>query len=116
MDVTFLVAELAALTAAFVAALYTLAGKAPPPFVELFTKSGPLLFVTMWLQKDARRTRVGAVPDLGLFVLFGWPVVIPCYAFKTRGRAGWRLTLGLFILASAGSTSAFLVAYLTGRL
>jgi hypothetical protein len=37
----------------------------------------------------------GAVQDWGYFLLLAWPVVIPWYAFKTRGRSGWRLTAGL---------------------
>jgi hypothetical protein len=62
----------------------------------------------MWLQQDARRTGVGSVQDWGYFLLLAWPVVVPWYAFKTRGRAGWRLTLELFGL--------ILAAYLTGTL
>jgi GNAT superfamily N-acetyltransferase len=59
------------------------------------------LAVVFWLQKDARRTGVGAVLDLGYFVLTAWPVVIPWYAFQTRGEKGWRLTTTLFALIAA---------------
>lgn len=45
--------------------------------------------------QDAQRTGVGAVQDWGYVLLLAWPVVISWYAFKTRGRKGWRLTAGL---------------------
>jgi hypothetical protein len=63
----------------------------------------PLIAVILWLQKDAQRTGVGAVQDWGMFVWFAWPVVIPWYAFKSRGRGGWRLLLGLIALICGSS-------------
>ena len=66
----------------------------------------------IWLQKDARRTGVGTVQDWGYFLLLAWPVVIPWYAFKTRGRSGWRLTLGLLGLVGAAYISWLVTAYL----
>ena len=77
---------------------YTAAGLEPLPIVSLFLSAGPLIAVILWLQEDAHRTQVAAVHDLGLFVWFAWLVVIPWYAWKTRGRAWWRLTLGLYAL------------------
>ena len=49
--------------------------------------------------------------DWGLFLLLAWPVVIPWYAFKTRGRRGWRLTAGLFGLIGATDIAGMLTAY-----
>jgi hypothetical protein len=82
----------------------------PSPAVELLFSAGPLLAVVLWLQKDAQRTRAPAVLDWGYFLLLGWPVVIPWYAFKTRGHGGWRLTAGLFALIG----SAYIAGALTG--
>ena len=94
-DLTLRVAKLAALFCSLAAALYAAVQIDPSPFVSFFLSGGPFLAVIIWLQKDARRTGVGTVLDWGYFLLLAWPVVIPWYAFKTRGRSGWRLTAGL---------------------
>jgi len=54
---------------------------------------------------------VGAVQDWGYFLLLAWPFVIPWYAFRTRGRGGWRLIVVLFSLISGASIIGALVAY-----
>jgi hypothetical protein len=107
-DTTLRVAKLAALFCSLATAVYVATQSEPAPVVELFFSAGPLLAVILWLQQDARRTGVGSVQDWGYFLLLAWPVVIPWYAFKTRGRAGWKLTVRLFTL--------ILAAYLTGTL
>ncbi len=104
----------AVLTAAFssgVAVLYVLAEAEPAPVVQLFILWSPTLAVILWLQKDAARTKVGNVLDLGYFLLLALPVVLPWYAAKTRGRAGWRLFLGLFALMFAPYITAIFVAW-----
>ena len=95
-DITLVVAILAAVFGSLVAALYAATGSEPSLSVALFLSGGPLLAVIVWLQKDARRTGVGNVQDWGYFLLLAWPIVIPWYAFKTRGPSGWRLVAGLF--------------------
>ena len=114
-DVTLTVAKLAALFASLTAAAYAAAQIDPSSVIALFLSGGPLLGVILWLQKDARRTGVGSVQDLGYFLLLAWPVVIPWYAFKTRGRSGWRLTTGLFGLIGAAYLTWFSVAYVIWR-
>jgi len=114
-DVTLRVAKLAALFASLVAAAYAVAQIEPSPVIALFVSGGPLLAVILWLQQDARRTGVGSVHDLGYFLLLAWPIVIPWYAFKTRGRSGWRLTTGLFGLIGAAYLTWFSVAYVIWR-
>jgi hypothetical protein len=110
-DITLRVAKLAAVFCSFAAAIYAAVQTEPSPVVSLFLSGGPLLAVILWLQKDARRTGVGAVQDWGYFLLLAWPVVIPWYAFRTRGRSGWRLTAGLFGLIGASYVSWMIVAY-----
>jgi hypothetical protein len=97
--------RLAAIAAAFCSvttALYANAGVEPAPIVESFLSGGPTMMVVLWLSQDARRRRIAAVTDLGFFLMLFWPCVIPWYAFKSRGGAGWKLLLGLLaiILAS----------------
>jgi hypothetical protein len=40
------------------------------------------------------------------------PVLIPWYAFKTRGRSGWRLAAGLFGLIAAPYLTAIVVGFI----
>jgi hypothetical protein len=110
-DITLRVARLAALFCSLAAAAYAATQREPSPVVALFLSSGPLLAVVLWLQKDARRTGVGIVQDWGYFLLLAWPIVIPWYAFRTRGRSGWRLTAGLFGLIGASYITWMVVAY-----
>jgi hypothetical protein len=72
-----------------------------------------VLAVILWVQQDARRTGVGAVLDLGLLLWLTWPVAIPWYAFKTRGRGGWKLAIGLLALCLSAYLVSILVAWMT---
>jgi len=84
------------------AAVYAAVQVEPSPAMSLFFSFGPLLAVILWLQKNAKQAGVPYILDLGLFLWLAWPIIIPWYAFKTRGRAGWRLSLGLFtVIGSA---------------
>lgn len=111
-DITLNVAKLVAVFCSLAAAVYAAIQLQPSPVVALFLSGAPLLAVILWLQKDAQRTGVGAVHDWGYFLLLAWPLVIPWYAFKTRGHSGWRLTVGLFALIGAAFISWTLVAYM----
>jgi hypothetical protein len=111
-DTTLQVAIATAVFSSMTAALYTLAEVEPSNPMLTFWTLGPLIAVILWLQKDGQRTGVGAVQDWGMFAWFAWPVVIPWYAFKTRGRTGWRLLLGLIVLISSAYLTAFVVTWL----
>ncbi len=112
---TLTVAKVAALFASLAAAAYAAAQIEPSPVVVLFMSGGPLFAVILWVQNDARRTGVGSVHDLGYFLVLAWPVVIPWYAFKSRGPSGWRLTIGLFGLTGAPYVTWAFVAYVVWR-
>jgi hypothetical protein len=111
-DTTLQVAIATAVFSSMTAALYTLAEVEPSNPMLTFWTLGPLIAVILWLQKDGQRTGVGAVQDWGMFAWFAWPVVIPWSAFKTRGRTGWRLLLGLIVLISSAYLTAFVVTWL----
>ena len=115
-DVPLLVARLTALFTSLVAAAYVLAQAEPSPVVTLFLSAAPTFAVVIWLQRDAARTGVGSVLDLGYFLLLAWPIVIPWYAFKSRGGAGWRLALGLLGLILAPYATALVLGELFWRL
>ena len=110
-DITLRVAKLAALFCSLMAAAYAALQIEPSAIMGLLLKSGPAIVVILWLQKDARRTGVGAVQDFGYFLWLAWPFVIPWYAFRTRGRTGWKLAAGLFGLILAPYVTRLVVAY-----
>jgi hypothetical protein len=60
-DVMLRVAKLAALACSIAAAIYAGVRTEPSPVGTLLLSGGPLLAVILWLQKDARRTGVGAI-------------------------------------------------------
>jgi hypothetical protein len=93
-------------------ALYTLGRVEPFPAIGWFLTMGPFLAVVLWLNQDARRRGLGAVQDFGLFLLFFWPVAIPWYAFKSRGRGGWKLLLGVIALVAATPLTIAILAWL----
>lgn len=112
-DVTLWTAKATALVCSLAAAVYAAVELEPSsPVVYLLLSSGPLIAVILWLQKDAHRTGVGEVQDWGLFLCLAWPFVIPWYAWKTRGRAGWRLALGLIGLIVSTYVIGALVPWL----
>ena len=111
VDITLRVAKFSALFCSLMTAAYAALQIQPSALMELLLTSAPAIVVILWLQKDARRTGVGRVQDLGYFLWLAWPFVIPWYAFRTRGRSGWKLAAGLFGLIMASYVTWFVVAY-----
>ena len=90
-----------ALFCALGAAAYAIAQVTPSPPAALFFRFAPSMSVILWLESDTRRTGVAAVHDFGLLIWFTSVVFIPWYAWKTRGRSGWRFAILLFVLMGA---------------
>ena len=111
-DTTLRVAIFTATICSIAAAIYTLADLEPAPIMSTLMGLAPLIAVILWLQKDSQQSGVGAVQDWGMFVWFAWPVVIPWYAFKSRGPAGWRLLVGLVALICSVYVTGFAVAWI----
>lgn len=84
------------------AAVYGFLGAEPSPGMWLLLGGGPAVAVAAWLAADARHTRTVVVQDAGFFFYITWPLSIPWYAVRTRGRRGWRLAARLYLLALAG--------------
>jgi hypothetical protein len=108
-DLTLRTGYLAAAFCSAIAVIYAISSAAPAPAVMLFISFAPIVAVCAWLQKDARITGVASVHDWGFFIYLAWPVVIPWYALKTRGRAGWRLAGILLGMACAPMLAAYVV-------
>ena len=77
-------------------AAYGYIGVIPPSFMFVALSLVPLLVVAQWIQQDARLHRVNLMFDWGFIGYMTWPLFLPWYALRTRGRGGWRLMLGLF--------------------
>jgi len=76
------------------------------PAVDLGLRGLPLLVVAHWLVLDGRSRRDCFLETWGVLFYFAWPLILPAYALRTRGRAGWELILELYglILASGLGT------------
>ena len=101
-----------AAASALVGGAHAISGQHPLSGASELSWVVPLAAVLVWIYDDARRFRLGVTHDWGLFLWFAWPVLLPWYVFKTRGRAGWRLLMLLigFILAPVlGGIIAFLL-------
>ena len=112
-DTTLRVAILTSLACGIAGAVYTLAGIEPAPIMTLVLTFASPILVILWLQKDADRRGIGLVLDFGLFVWIAWPVILPWYAFRSRGRRGWRLLLGLIVLMFAPYIGGLLAMWWT---
>ncbi len=111
-DTTLRVAILTATICSIAAAIYAVADLEPAPIMSLLLGWAPLIAVILWLQKDSQQRRVGVILDWGMFVWFAWPVLIPWYAFKSRGPGGWRLLVGLVALICSAYVTGFAVAWI----
>jgi len=73
------------------------------PLMQVLLDVGPPVAVAMWLVHDCRQCHISLGYDADLFFYIAWPVLIPWYAWRTRGRAGWSLAGQLYVLALAGT-------------
>jgi hypothetical protein len=115
-DTTLRVAIANAAFCSLTTTLYVLARIEPSPMLSLFLVISPPILGILWLQKDARRTHLGDVQDWGFFVWIAWPILVPWYAFKSRGRAGGRLLIALILLFFPAYIAAMLVTGILGAL
>ena len=102
-----------ALFCAATTVLYVGTGAQPDPVMEWLLGAGPVLMVILWLSKDAQQRRAADVTDLGFLMIVFWPVAIPWYAFRSRGRSGWKLLPVLILLMFPTYVTA-LALYLLG--
>jgi len=97
-NTTLLVAIANAVFCAVVTVVYVLARRDPVPAVRTYLLLAPSITTLLWLQQDARRHHLGPVQDWGFLMWFGWIVMLPWHAFKSRGRRGWLFLLGVLLL------------------
>ena len=113
--ITLRTAIAASICASAITAIYVVAGTEPAPLLSTFVNFGPLVTTVIWLHQDARRHKIAEVLDFGWFFMVFWVFVVPWYAFKSRGRAGWRLLIGLVALIMSPSVTGVLLTWALGR-
>ena len=74
---------------------YGFAYAAPSPGVALILLFLPLFAAARWFRVDARLHGVSVAFDWGFLGYLVWPFYLPWYAYRTRGRRGWRLVVGV---------------------
>jgi len=73
-------------------------GLVPSRRAELLWSVEFQLALVWWVLVD-RKVRGFAVPfEFDAFMFFGWPVLLPYYLYRTRGRKGWLLVAGVYAL------------------
>lgn len=95
-----------------IGAAYSAASAAPPLGLKLLLILLPLFAAARWFRADAHQHGMTLIFDWGFLGYFIWPFYLPWYAFRTRGRRGWRVALAIFagMLASQlGSLIGFML-------
>ena len=105
--------ELVAVLCAAMGAAYGYFGAPPEDRISIGLTLLPVIAATVWVQRDARVRGVDLGFDWGFYGFFAWPLFLPWYSFRTRGRRGWRLTAGLF-LCVISSWVGFIIGGVTG--
>lgn len=84
------------------ATTYGALGLEPAPLMAFLLTYGPVIAVAIWLGADNQHRRVMRVHDSGFFFYLTWPLTLPWYALRTRGKSGWSLAAQLYALGVAG--------------
>jgi hypothetical protein len=70
--------------------------------------------LTLWVHYDSLSLGISMGLDQAMYIFWGWPIMFPVYAFKSRGfRSGsflLLLFLGLFIFTLAAAFEVVLIA------
>jgi hypothetical protein len=89
-------------TCALFGAGYGALDLAASPIMGFLLIWGPAIAVVCWIAADNKRTRVIGAYDAGLLFYLTWPLTLPWYAWRSRGRGSWALAARLYVLAVAG--------------
>lgn len=78
----------------------------PRPTEWLWVVSFGLL-CAWWIRSDRRTRNFSAPFEFDAFVLFAWPVLVPYYLYRTRGRFGLVLGACVWLLYLAPEAAAW---------
>jgi hypothetical protein len=89
--------------------LVALHGMPVPRETGILQSLGFQLILAFWARID-RQVRGFRVPyEFDTFVLFAWPVVVPYYLYKTRGKRGLLLAAGIGALYLVPALAAAII-------
>jgi hypothetical protein len=94
-----------------VTGIYAASGVEPPASFTLIYILGFLWIMGWWLRVDSRTRGVGWVFDMGLFLYVAWPLILPYYVLKSRGRKGL-LAILCFVAVYIAATLVGVALYL----
>ncbi len=98
--------------AQFLTGIYSaLAVEMPTLFVVLYPVASTWL-VWWWLDEDSKLSGESWPIDLGLFLFFAWPVIVPYYLVKTRGIGGLKGVVAFIGTLALAWTAALIVSVL----
>ena len=75
---------------------------------------GLSLLLVWWVDADARATRYRPCFEYNTFMFFGWPVLLPHYLLRTRGRRGFFLIFFFLALLFGPGAIAAAAYFLLG--
>ncbi len=85
--------------------IYLVTEGEPPPGFTFVSALGFVWLLGWWLRRDSRPQSIPYVYDMGMFLYFLWPFIMPYYLLKTRGTRGLLVIVG-FVAASIGGRLA----------
>jgi hypothetical protein len=85
----------------------------PNEYLWKFWSTAVALLVAYWVIQDARLRSIGSPYTNGFLLVFLWPILIPIYAFKSRGVRGTWFIFGLAVVFMAPSISYVLGYWLS---
>lgn len=100
------------LTAIYTIGLSILAFHGGPERAETTALLWTIEFQTLlaiWVRMDRRRRNVSLPFEFDAFVFFGWPLALPYYLYRTRGRRGLAVTLAVYMLEVAPAVVSAIV-------
>lgn len=65
--------------------------------------------LAVWVRMDRRRRNVSFPFEFDAFVFFGWPVALPYYLYRTRGKRGLVVTAAVYMLDVAPAVISAIV-------
>jgi hypothetical protein len=89
---------------------YRVSGIEPPASFTLIYILGFYWIIGWWLRADSRRRGFAWMFDLGFFLTVAWPLVLPYYILKSRGRKGL-LAILYFVATYIAATVVGAVLY-----
>ena len=87
----------------------------PSESTQLLWRFAFSLILVCWVRVDARAQRYSAPFDFDAFVLFGWPLVVPYYLYRTRGARGLVFGAGIWALNLAPTFAAQFIRITVAR-